>query len=294
MVGTPESEINITKELVRDLIYTQIHELSTLPLIYLENGWDNVMYKLGDHYIVRLPRRQLGANLILNEQKYLDYLPTSLPIDIPRPIFIGEPQSDYPWKWSVLPYYQGKPADQSEIAPQEANRLIDFLKSIHQPANGNAPINDHRGVSLALRAEDVEQRLQSIKLELKEDYKPLQHIWNDALKAPQATQNNWIHGDLHPRNILINQGKLSAIIDWGDITSGDVATDLASVWMLFDDHSTRLKALESYVVDDALIARTKGWVIYFAAVFYQTGLVDNPRHIAIGKRAIDNLLQDFK
>lgn len=294
MQGTPNSEINITKDLVSNLINCQIHELSSLSLEYLESGWDNVMYKLGSHYLVRLPRRQLGADLIINEQKYLDYLPPSLPIDIPRTIFIGEPQDNYPWKWSVLPYFEGKAADQCVIHSEESDRFVQFLMAIHQPDNEIAPPNDHRGVNLSLRAEDLEKRLNSIKSELKSDYTRLINIWNEALNAPTSNHNTWIHGDLHPRNVLVNNGRLSAIIDWGDITSGDVATDLASIWMLFDEQSTRLKAFKHYGGNDGLLARTKGWVIYFATVFLHSGLVDNPRHVTIGKRAFKCLLEDFR
>lgn len=293
MLRTPPAEIELAKEEIKELLDAQIHELSDLPLEYLESGWDNVMYRLGDDYVIRLPRRQQGADLINNEQRCLDHLPGSLPVDIPIPIFLGKPQYNYPWQWSVLPYFEGIALDQTTVESNEVERFMSFLKSIHRPSYGSAPNNEYRGVDLSMRAKDLEERMEGIKMHLGDDFSTLKIIWDEALSAKINEEDLWIHGDLHPRNVLVNEGKISAIIDWGDITSGDVATDLASIWMLFDDKATRSKAVELYDMDEALLSRTKGWVIYFATVFYQNGLSDNPRHVNIGKKTFSRLLEDF-
>jgi len=293
MLTTPPAEIELSIEEIKALIDSQIHELSDNSLEYLESGWDNIMYRLGDDYVVRLPRRQLGADLIKNEQHYLDHLPASLPIDIPNPIFIGKPQYNYPWQWSVLPYFEGVALDKTTVDSGQVDRFMAFLRSIHRPSLGLAPKNEYRGVHLSVRARDLEDRMENIKDHLGDDFSSLKMIWNDALGARSNEEDLWIHGDLHPRNVLVNEGKLSAIIDWGDITSGDVATDLASIWMLFEDGDTRSKAIQLYDMDDALLARTKGWVIYFATVFFQSGLSDNPRHVSIGKKTFSRLLEEF-
>jgi len=276
-----------------DLINSQIHELADLSVLYLDAGWDNVMFRLGEDYMIRLPRRSLGAELIRNEQLYLDYLPDQLPINIPKPIFIGRPQDNYPWHWSVLPFFKGEAADISALKSSEISRFIHFLKCIHIPANGIAPINTQRGVDFFDRVEDVEQRLLNVKDHLPDKYLPILRLWREALSADKNKYDIWLHGDLHPRNVLVENGKISAIIDWGDITSGDVATDLASIWMLFDDPSVRIRAIHDYEMDTNLLARTKGWVIYFASVFYLNGLADNSRHIKIGEQAFNRLLEDF-
>lgn len=293
MLATPKAEITITDSLVKNLIDTQIHELDNLPLKYLDAGWDNVMYRLGDDYLVRLPRRELGATLIKNEQVYLDYLPDQLLIEIPRVIYAGKPQDNYPWHWSVLPYFSGSAADTVHIDSGEAVRLMKFLKSIHRPDNGVAPSNDHRGVNLSLRADDVTKRLLNIKGPLAEGYRIIEVLWRQALDAKQNQINNWIHGDLHPKNVLVQNGKISAVIDWGDITAGDIATDLASIWLLFDDKSARDLAMTTYGMNHDLLNRTIGWVIYFAAVFYDNGLADNARHLKIGEQAFGRLIEDF-
>lgn len=293
MLSTPKAEIDITEELVYELIKNQVHELEHFPLTYLASGWDNVMYRLGEDYIVRLPRRLLGAKLIRNEQLYLDHLPHNLPIDIPRTIYCGQPEGDYPWHWSVLPFYAGVAADTTTLHSSEIGRFIEFLLCIHQPADDNAPINIHRGVPLTERAADMDTRLLSVKEYLPESYPPLLKLWEKALSAENHLTDNWIHGDLHPRNILVDEGKLSAIIDWGDITSGDVATDLAAIWMLFDDAHARSAGIKLYAMDTDLLVRAVGWAIYFGTVFYQSGLSDNPRHVKIGEKIFSRIFEDF-
>jgi len=293
MLATPKAEITITDQLVRKLINSQIHELDNLPLKYMDAGWDNVMYQLGDDYLIRLPRRELGAKCMSNEQVYLDYLPDELPIEIPRVIYAGNPEGDYPWQWSVLPYFPGKAADIASADINQAERLMKFLKCIHKPANGVAPQNEYRGVDLAERTDDIETKLSNIKTYLAEKYSTIRVLWYKALAANPNEEDNWIHGDLHPRNILVDNGKISAIIDWGDITSGDIATDLASIWLLFDDRAAREYAVSAYGINKDLLNRTIGWVIYFATVFYENGIADNPRHLKIGEQAFTRLIEDF-
>ena len=114
-----------------------------------------------------------------------------------------------------------------------------------------------------------------------------------ALAAPQETERCWLHGDLHAQNVLVDEnGAISAVIDWGDLTSGDVATDLASVWMLFPQAGARADCLERYEPTDDQLARAKGWAIFLAAFLLDTGLVDHPRHAAMGQAIFERLEHD--
>jgi aminoglycoside phosphotransferase (APT) family kinase protein len=112
-------------------------------------------------------------------------------------------------------------------------------------------------------------------------------IWNQALEAPLDRPSTWLHGDLHPRNVLVNDGVISGIIDWGDLTSGDCATDLASVWMLFGEpHAQRAALVEYGGVSEATCRRAKGWAVLLGVVMLDTGLIDNPRNAALGERIL--------
>ena len=106
-------------------------------------------------------------------------------------------------------------------------------------------------------------------------------VWRAALAASPCTTRRWLHGDLHPLNVIVQQGRITGIIDWGDLTGGDPATDLAALWMLFDAPA-RAPALATYGVDSELNARAKGWAVLFGTVLLDTGLTDNPDHAAVG------------
>jgi aminoglycoside phosphotransferase (APT) family kinase protein len=108
-----------------------------------------------------------------------------------------------------------------------------------------------------------------------------------ALHAPLDVSPTLLHGDLHPRNVLVEQGVITGIIDWGDITSGDCATDLASIWMLFAEPRARQDALAAYgSLSEATLHRAKGWVVFFGVMLLDSGLIDNPRNAAIGERTL--------
>jgi aminoglycoside phosphotransferase (APT) family kinase protein len=118
-------------------------------------------------------------------------------------------------------------------------------------------------------------------------------IWRLALGAPIATEFCWLHGDLHGGNVLVEAGAISGIIDWGDITSGDPATDLAAVWSLFDDPAARTHCLNAYGASEVLRTRARGWAVIFGAVLLETGLAGNhPSHAAMGSDILRRLISD--
>lgn len=292
--GTPQAEHPIDEALVRALLREQHPDLAGEPLRLVDAGWDNVLYRLGEHLVVRLPRRRVAVDLIRHEQRWLPELAEGLPIPMPTPLRIGKPGQGYPWPWSLVPWIPGRAADLEPPDPREAPRLADFLRTLHRPASTEAPANPLRGVPLVRRAEKVEERLERLAgiddPQVSGVVGPeVVAAWRRALAAPVAGESLWLHGDLHARNVLVEQGTISGIIDWGDVTSGDPATDLASLWMLFADPEVRAQALEHYGADEALVARAKGWAIVFGVMLLDTGLVDHPRHAAMGRATLERL-----
>jgi aminoglycoside phosphotransferase (APT) family kinase protein len=123
--------------------------------------------------------------------------------------------------------------------------------------------------------------------------KPVKRTWETALQAPNARSSKWLHGDLHARNALVENGAITGIIDWGDITSGDVATDLAAIWMLFSEPTARQKALSEYAdISEATLQRAKGWAVLFGVVLLDTGLIDHPRHARMGQQILRRVTAD--
>ncbi|MEO1635290.1 MAG: aminoglycoside phosphotransferase family protein [Cyanobacteria bacterium J06631_9] len=293
MMGTPVSEVEIDSELVRALLRSQHRDLAHLPISYASAGWDNVLFRLGADLAIRLPRRQLGADLIKKEQTWLPVLSDQLMLPAPIPLRVGEPGAGYPWCWSVVPWLPGNTADTGSLREGEAVRFAQFLRGLHMPAPPNAPANSFRGVPLLQRAEGMTRWMASLSQKSDALTPKLQALWQRALRIPATTERRWLHGDLHPRNILSWQGRISGVIDWGDLTAGDVATDLAAIWMLFDSAGARGEAMRAYGMPEALVVRSQGWAIIFAVILLDTGLVDNPVHAAIGRKTLSRLADDF-
>lgn len=291
-IGTPVAEVEIDLALVSGLLADQHPDLAHLPLQAMDAGWDNAMFRLGDHLSVRLPRRAAAATLIVHEQTWLPYLAEQLVLPIPVPIRTGTPARGYPWRWSVSPWLQGVSSDQNAPHVSQAWPFAAFLRSLHVPAPAHAPANPVRGVPLRQRASAVEARLQRLASKTNLITPKILHLWEAALRAPLDMPRTWLHGDLHPRNVLVEDGVITGIIDWGDLTSGDCATDLASIWMLFAEPHARQDALAAYAnLSEATLQRAQGWAVLFGVMLLETGLNDHPRHAAIGERILRHLAE---
>lgn len=290
--GTPKAEVDIDEAMLRALLADQHPDLVSLPIAPFESGWDNVMFRLGEALTVRLPRRAESAGLIAHEQAWLPLLAPALPLPAPAPVRVGGPGRGYPWTWSILPWLEGGPADLAPPAPDQAAVLAGFLKALHQPAPPEAPANPARDIPLSARAEIVEGRLSRLTDRTSLAGPEIGRIWRRALAAAANGRRLWLHGDLHARNVLTRDGAFSGVIDWGDICAGDPATDLAAVWALFEDAGARGRALAAYGADEALVTRAKGWAVSFGAVLLETGLVDNPRHAAMGAATLRRVAAD--
>ena len=293
-MATPKAEVDLDHEQVRELLASQHPDLAGLPITPLDAGWDNQMWRLGPEWVVRLPRRALAAQLIVNEQRWLPEVARGLEIAIPVPARIGKPEFGYPWHWSIVPWFDGETADRLPLAQEEAPRLAQVLRALHQPAPRAAPVNLVRGCPLADRCIAFEERLHRVQTQTPCYGPELATAWQRGLQAPVAKRRCWLHGDLHARNVLVRNGALQAIIDWGDITAGDAATDLASVWMLLSSHQARQTALASYEADAALRARSMAWAILFGVILLDTGLVDHPAHERMGRVTLARVTADLR
>ncbi|HEU4641333.1 MAG TPA: aminoglycoside phosphotransferase family protein [Gemmatimonadaceae bacterium] len=290
--GTPPAEIAIDARLVRSLLREQHPDLAESTLRAIDAGWDNAIFRLGDDLAVRLPRREVAAPLLLNEQRWLPALADRLPIPVPTPVRIGVPGSGYPWHWSIVPWLRGRSAEQDAPGAAEARRLAEFLRALHAPAPRVAPRSTVRGVPLERRAHAVEQRLSRLREHVSPVGDQVVSAWRSALEAPASDHDVWLHGDLHARNVLVHHGAIAGIIDWGDMTAGDPATDLASIWMLLGDGAARREALACYGASEQLVRRAKGWAVLFGVLLLDTGLVDDPRHARIGAATLARIAED--
>ena len=288
----PAAEVNVSPELVRRLLEAQQPDLAHLPVRLMAYGWDNFMYRLGDELAVRLPRRTAAAGLIVHEQRWLPVVAPRLPLPVPAPVRAGRPAPGYPWPWSIVPLLPGQlaarepPADPARAAAS----LGRFLGALHVPAPPDAPANPLRGVPLAERAAAVTENLSVLGGLVGRG--AAMRAWRAALATPAwGRAPVWLHGDLHPANILVHRGSISGVIDFGDITAGDPATDLAIAWMLFDRTDRDDFRAACGTSDGDTWDRARGWALHLGLA-YLAHSADNPLMAAIGKRVISAVLRD--
>ncbi|HEX2145902.1 MAG TPA: aminoglycoside phosphotransferase family protein [Glycomyces sp.] len=256
--------------LVRSLLTDQHPDLAGLELRLVDGGWDNQMWRLGEDLAVRMPRTERAPALLEKELRWMSALAPGLPLPVPTPVRLGEPSERFPHTWIVTTWVAGVPADFSPIdrGVDAADKLAGFLSALHQTAPEDAPRSSDRGVPLSAVAGGIERRFDEMFPD--DDAASLRKIWADALSAETWDgPPMWLHGDLHPANIVVAGGTLVGVIDFGDMCAGDPACDLAAAWLLLPAGADR-PFFDAYVeADAATVRRARGW-----ALWKSLGLID--------------------
>jgi aminoglycoside phosphotransferase (APT) family kinase protein len=263
------TENEITADLIAELLREQHPDLADLPLTFGARGWDNQLWRLGDDLAIRLPWATQDADeLLLKEHTLLPAIAPRLPLQVPVPQRLGQPSERFPRPWIVTTWVAGEPADRAPATrgAEAADTLAAFLAALHQPAPDDAPAGRFRqggpladtGIARSLK-EAADRGLIS-------DPDAVREVWDDALAAPDWTGPAlWLHGDLHPANLLTRDGNFCGVVDFGDMCAGDPACDLAACWILLPDGVIdRFHQSYSSAVDAATLRRARGWALWKA------------------------------
>jgi aminoglycoside phosphotransferase (APT) family kinase protein len=276
-----KAEVVLTVDLVRDLLRDQHPDLADRPLALGARGWDNQLWRLGDDLAVRLPWQTETADaLLLKEHAWLPVLAPVLPLPVPVPQRLGQPSARYPHPWIVTTWVPGMPADGAPVTggALAGDALAAFVTALHRPAPTGAPEGRGRGGALATVARGVVLQFKAmtercaavaeIEREPTPDPDLVRAVWDDAVAAPGwEGPPLWLHGDLHPANVLTADGNICGVVDFGDLCAGDPALDLAACWILLPDHEAieRFRAACPLAADDATWRRARGWAIWRAS-----------------------------
>jgi aminoglycoside phosphotransferase (APT) family kinase protein len=286
----PDTDVEVTADLITELLREQHPDLADLPLTFGAGGWDNQLWRLGDDLAVRLPWATRSADeLLLKEYSLLPALAPRLPLQIPVPQRLGLPSERFPRPWIVTTWVEGEPADRvpATRGAEAADTLGAFLAALHQPAPDDAPAGrQRRGRPLADIGEGVAHFLkETTDRGLISDPDALLEVWNDALAAPDWTGPAvWLHGDLHPANLLTRDGNFCGVVDFGDMCAGDPACDLGACWLLLPDGVIdRFHQSYSSAADAATQRRARGWALCKALICLLIG--DNGVHGRPGGKA---------
>ncbi|MFK3669849.1 aminoglycoside phosphotransferase family protein [Leifsonia aquatica] len=268
----PEVRPAIDAALVRRLVDTQFALWRDLPITPVEHdGWDNRTFRLGSELSVRLPSAAGYTEQVAKEQEWLPRLASRLPLPIPQPAAVGVPGDGYPFPWSVYRWLPGRPlalareeADEVEAVTlaRDIGAFLVALRGVDAtdgPAPG--PHNFFRGAPPDVYGEEA---LAAIAL-LGDDAPAARDIWERATASRWEAAPVWFHGDVAEGNLLVDSGRLSAVIDFGTSGVGDPACDLVPAWTMFDE-AARTAFRDAVALDDATWARARGWALWKAAI----------------------------
>lgn len=291
--NTPAPDVSITHELIHTLLSEFIPDLANEPLELVGSGWDNEIHRVGSNHAVRLPRREESSQLVAKEQRWLPELEAQLPVAIPTPTYAGSPAFGYPWQWSVVPWLSGVTLAHAPLTnvSEVLEGIANFVNALHVPAPDDAPKNPYRGVELGDRSDSFESNLDELEPERRPQ---ILELWDDLVDTPVwGGDAVWLHGDLHPLNMLMRAGKVHAVIDFGDLCAGDPATDFAIAWMLFDEAEReifrRALLLNDKSIDVHTWHRSRAWALYFG-VMYVANSADNETLRRIGEATLARVL----
>jgi aminoglycoside phosphotransferase (APT) family kinase protein len=256
-------------DLVRRLVAAQFPDWADLPVTKLAVGHDNRSFRLGEGLLVRLPSAAHYAPQAEKEQRWLPHLAAHLPLPVPTPLAIGAPGEGYPWRWQVLGWIEGETA--AAMPPTDLTRLAlelaGFLAALQRAdAAGGPAAGPHsfwRGGPLATY--DAETRAAVAALGNRIDAAAATAMWEAALAAPWRGPPVWFHGDVAPGNLIVQGGRLAAVIDFGCCGVGDPACDLVIAWTLLDAPA-RAAFREALALDEATWIRAKGWALWKALI----------------------------
>ncbi|MBE1490897.1 aminoglycoside phosphotransferase family protein [Plantactinospora soyae] len=281
-LGAVPQRIAVDPEQVRRLIADQFPQWADLPVQPVVNGgWDNWTFHLGSRMSVRLPSASEYALAVEKEHRWLPALAPRLPLPVPAPLAKGEPGAGYPYSWSIYQWLDGEAASTDRIADpvRFAADLAGFLAALQSVDTTDGPRpgqhNWYRGGTL--RTYDGKAQRALTALDGRVDIDLAREIWKGALDASWDGAESWFHGDIASGNLLLNDGQLAAVIDFGTCGVGDPACDLAIAWTLLTADG-RQTFRERLSVDDATWTRGRGWALWKTLVTcaYSLGDADEP------------------
>jgi aminoglycoside phosphotransferase (APT) family kinase protein len=274
----PETEIG--EDRARTLIEAQFPELGGSSVEAVAAGWDNIVYLVDERWAFRFPRRAIAISGVEREIATLPRLAAHLPIRVPEPRFIGRPTDEYPWPWFGAPWLPGVELAEAELADAArvdvAAALGGFLRALHSPhvsrlVGAGLPIDPMRRGDMGFRVPQARRRLDDVIAKgLWEPTAEVERLISRSAALPPPPRTLVLHGDLHVRHVLVDQGRASGVIDWGDVCTGDPSADLSIAYGCFTGEA-RTAFFEGYGPIDGLTelrARVIGTFLAAALLAY--------------------------
>lgn len=284
-----DGRAGIDAALVRRLVAAQFPQWAELPVRPVPvEGWDNRTYHLGDELTVRLPTHEAYAAAVEKEDRWLPVLAPRLPVPVPVPLGLGQPSEEYPHHWSIRPWLHGRTTSRDTVPDLDAfaGELAEFLLALQKADTTDGPKagahSFYRGAPPAHYDEETRRCLAA--LEGRIDTEAATAVWDAAITSAWQGPDVWFHGDVAHGNLLVEDGRLAAVIDFGTSGVGDPACDLVIAWTFFDG-SSRETFREAVGQDDGTWARARGWALWKSLLGLEHEL--DPENLRIVATLID-------
>jgi aminoglycoside phosphotransferase (APT) family kinase protein len=295
-----EDQLDTSVELVRALIAEQHPQWRDLPIVPVDStGTVHALYRLGDSMLVRLPFLPGAHREVGKEVEWLPVLAPQLPLTVPTPLARGIGNAVYPYRWSVYEWLEGDTADRVPLDDPvaTARALGEFVLALQRVDTAGAPppgpLTSWRGASLSNRDQYVRDAIGNLgALDDGTDTAATTAAWDRVVAMPEWDRPPvWFHGDLLAGNLLVVDGRLRAIIDWGCCGTGDPAVEALPAWSVFDGEA-RAVYRDSISCDDATWERGRGWALSGALLAIPYYVETNPEFAALARRMLDSVLTD--
>ncbi|MGY0020134.1 aminoglycoside phosphotransferase family protein [Streptomyces sp. cg35] len=287
-----DDEADIDEALVRALVDEQFPHWAGLPLRYVaSHGTSNVLFRLGDDLVIRLPRVRRAAPDLASEHRWMPFLAARLPVAVPEPLAEGKPGHGFPYPWAVHRWLPGAIPDVGNLEnPQAlAGDLAAFVAAMRGIDPTGAP-EAYRGRPLAERDTGTREVLRRLAGAIDAD--TALAVWDAAVRAPRGPLPDvWLHADLQPGNLLVDGGRLSAVIDFECMGTGDPAVDLLVAWYVLDAPGRRIFR-DAVGLDADTWARGRGWALTVAAHELAYYRESNPFMARTAERVIGAVLAE--
>ena len=288
----PELDISVP----RRLIERQFPQWAELPIEPAQDdGWDNRTFRLGDELSIRLPSGAWYAQQVAKEQRWLPVLAAQLPLPIPVPVARGAPDEGFPHPWSVYRWLDGEIASRAPVADQVAfaATLAAFLSALERVDATGGPLpgehNFYRGGPLAHYEAEAHDAIAALDGEIPRD--AVERVWEDAMRTRWQRDPVWFHGDVAVGNLLVREGRLTGVIDFGSSGIGDPACDLVIAWT-FLRGAARDRFRAERGVDAGTWSRGRGWCLWKTLITLAGALGQGAPDEAVLRREIDELIAD--
>jgi aminoglycoside phosphotransferase (APT) family kinase protein len=299
-------EIPVDAELVRRLVRRSMPAYADSPVRRLaSSGSTNALFRLGDDLLVRLPRQPGGSATIAKEATWLPVLGPLLPVSVPDVVAVFEPDDDFPERWSVLRWIDGAPPEVVDpvtpVDPRREGLAADMARVLHALSQAEVPtdatqdphLRSYRGEPLATMDQSTRDNIERCRTldDFGFDLDAAEQVWADAMTLPGTADRaspRWYHGDLAAENLLVRDGALTAVLDFGGLAVGDPTVDLVLAWEILDPPAREVFRRQ-LGVDDATWLRGRAWALSITLMiwYYWTTMPGRrARSMAVGRNVL--------